>query len=76
MKVSKILGTLMPSHPDIVPIIENIREKYQLPEVAIVSTTSEIKTRDWPRPVSYTSSVGRVFAKHPAKLPMSKTVRL
>lgn len=33
MKESELLGKLMPGHPDILPIIENIREKYQLPEV-------------------------------------------
>ena len=33
MKQSELLGKLMPGHPDLLPIIENIREKYQLPEV-------------------------------------------
>jgi hypothetical protein len=33
MKESQFIGTLMPSHPDFQPIIEAIREKYQLPEV-------------------------------------------
>jgi len=33
MKESELLGKLMPGHPDIFPIIENIREKYQIPEV-------------------------------------------
>jgi hypothetical protein len=33
MKESQFIGTLMPSHPDFQPIIEQIREKYQLPEV-------------------------------------------
>jgi len=52
MKEAELLGKLMPGYPDIFPIIENIREKYQLPEVAIVSTTSKFKTRDWRKPVS------------------------
>jgi len=34
MKKSELLGKLMPGHPDILPIIENIRQKYQLSEVA------------------------------------------
>ena len=33
MKESQFIGTLMPSHPYFQPIIEAIREKYQLPEV-------------------------------------------
>jgi hypothetical protein len=33
MKETKLLGKLMPGHPDLFPIIENIREKYQIPEV-------------------------------------------
>jgi hypothetical protein len=33
MKESELLGTLMPSHPDLQPIIQEIRKKYQLPEV-------------------------------------------
>jgi len=32
MKESELLGKLMPGHPDIFPIIENISEKYQLPD--------------------------------------------
>ena len=33
MKESELLGKLMPGHPDILPKMENIREKYQIPEV-------------------------------------------
>ncbi len=33
MKESKLLGALLPSHPDLVPIIEAVREKYNLPEI-------------------------------------------
>ena len=33
MKESQFIGTLMPSYPDLQPIIQEIREKYQLPEV-------------------------------------------
>src|SRR5689334_19443554 len=51
MKESELLGKLIPGHPDILPIIENIREKYQIPEVrpeddieAILLTRDDI---DW-----------------------------
>ena len=33
MNEAELLGELFPSHPDIIPIIQNIREKYQIPEV-------------------------------------------
>ena len=33
MKETQFIGALMPSHPDLQPIIQAIREKYQLPEV-------------------------------------------
>ena len=33
MNETELLGELFPSHPDIIPIIQNIREKYQIPEV-------------------------------------------
>jgi hypothetical protein len=33
MKTSQFIGTLMPSHPDFQLIIQELREKYQLPEV-------------------------------------------
>ena len=33
MKESQFIGTLMPSHPDFQPIIQEIREKYRLPKV-------------------------------------------
>lgn len=33
MKEAKFLGALMPSHPDLQPIIQEIRNKYSLPEV-------------------------------------------
>jgi hypothetical protein len=32
MKESQFLGTLLPSHPDFLPIEKAIREKYGLPE--------------------------------------------
>ncbi len=35
MKESELLGKLLPGHPDIFPIIENLREKYQIPEVRL-----------------------------------------
>jgi len=34
MKESKFIGTLLPSHPDLTPIIQAIREKYNLPEIS------------------------------------------
>lgn len=34
MKEAELLGSLLPSHPDLVPIIEAIRQKYQLPEIS------------------------------------------
>ena len=33
MKETELLGKLMPGHPDLLPIIENIRGKHQIPEV-------------------------------------------
>jgi len=30
MKETKVLGALLPSHPDLIPIIQELREKYQL----------------------------------------------
>jgi hypothetical protein len=33
VKEAELLGKLLPGHPDILPIIENIREKYQIPAV-------------------------------------------
>ncbi len=34
MKEAKFLGALLPSHPDLMPIIETVREKYNLPEIS------------------------------------------
>jgi hypothetical protein len=34
MKESEFLGTLLPSHPDFLPIVQAIREKYNLPEIS------------------------------------------
>jgi hypothetical protein len=33
MKESQFLGTLLPSHPDLQPIIRQLRQKYNLDEV-------------------------------------------
>ena len=33
MQKSKLISTLLPSSPDFQPIIQAIREKYELPEV-------------------------------------------
>jgi hypothetical protein len=45
MKESELLGKLMPGHPDVLPILEKIREKYQLPEVD--SDADKIKGVQW-----------------------------
>lgn len=34
MQINKLLGKLTPAHPDIFPVLEIIREKYNLPEIA------------------------------------------
>jgi hypothetical protein len=33
LKESRFLGALLPSHPDFLPIVQAIREKYNLPEI-------------------------------------------
>ena len=33
MKEAKLLGTILPSHPDLIPIVNDIRCKYDLPEI-------------------------------------------
>ena len=33
MKETKLLGTLMPSRPDLFPIVEQMRAKHNLPEI-------------------------------------------
>ena len=35
MKESKLIGALMPSHPDILSILVEIHEKYQIPEISL-----------------------------------------
>jgi hypothetical protein len=34
MKEAQFLGSLLPSHPNLIPIIQAIREKYNLPEIS------------------------------------------
>lgn len=34
MQETKVLGALLPSHPDLQPIIQELRDKYQLPEIS------------------------------------------
>jgi hypothetical protein len=34
MKEAQFLGTLLPSHPDFLPIEKSIREKYNLPQIS------------------------------------------
>lgn len=38
MKESQFIGTLMPSHPDFQSIIQELREKYSLPEISRFSS--------------------------------------
>ena len=33
MKESELFGKLFPGHPDLLPIIESIKEKYDIPEI-------------------------------------------
>jgi hypothetical protein len=33
MQIKKLLGKLTPAHPDFIPILQTIREKYDLPEI-------------------------------------------
>jgi len=33
MKETKLLGSLMPSYPDLIPILQNFKEKYNIPEL-------------------------------------------
>lgn len=35
MQENKLLGTLLPSHPDLIPIIREVRQKYKLPEISL-----------------------------------------
>jgi len=34
-KESELLGTLIPTHPDLFPIVQQMREKYNLPEISL-----------------------------------------
>jgi hypothetical protein len=34
MQETKLLGKLLPSHPDILSILEEIREKYKISEIS------------------------------------------
>lgn len=33
MKETKLFGNIFPAHPDFLPILEHIREKYNIPEI-------------------------------------------
>ena len=35
MKETKVLGTLLPSIPEFQPMIQELREKYNLPEISL-----------------------------------------
>lgn len=39
MKEAKLLGTILPSHPDLIPIVNDIRAKYDLPEIDVEDET-------------------------------------
>jgi hypothetical protein len=39
MKEAKLLGKLLPSYPDILPILEEISEKYRIPPIRKVTVT-------------------------------------
>lgn len=41
MKETKIIGSLLPAHEDIMPVLKEIREKYKIPEIS--STDNEMK---------------------------------
>ena len=52
MKETKIIGSLLPSHEDIMPILKEIREKYQIPEISSIDNEMKILLRhelefDW-----------------------------
>ena len=34
MKETQLFGKILPTHPDILPILEEIREKYQIPAIS------------------------------------------
>jgi hypothetical protein len=59
MKETELLGTLLPSHPDFIPILQAIREKYNLPEISpdddpiseIFSGDKTISIEEFPAPV-------------------------
>jgi hypothetical protein len=34
MKVNKFLGSLIPTHPDLYPIVQQMRDKHNLPEIS------------------------------------------
>jgi hypothetical protein len=43
MKETKLLGKLLPSHPDILPILVEIREKYHIPEISPIDNSLKLK---------------------------------
>jgi hypothetical protein len=42
MNETQLLGKLLPSHPDILPILEEIRKKYQIPEISPMDDSLKI----------------------------------
>lgn len=34
MRETNFLGVFMPSHPDLLPVLQNISEKYKFPEIS------------------------------------------
>ena len=52
LKEAQLFGKLLPTHPEILPILEEIREKYQLPEISPQDDSLKILVRyelelDW-----------------------------
>lgn len=52
MKEAEFLGTLIPSHPDLLPIIQAVREKYDIPtfttdDEALIELIFSDKEIDW-----------------------------
>lgn len=45
MKESELLGTLIPTRPDLFPTVLKMREKYNLPK--LVSTINQLKKYTW-----------------------------
>jgi hypothetical protein len=52
MLINQALGKLTPAHPDVLPILEEIRERYQIPEISPLDNSLQVLLRhelefDW-----------------------------